>query len=83
MPHHPERMNAMQIETPPTEKRYEKPEGEPEPEERKKPATISAKNVRVDFHKPWLANESDVEEYLSKYREALLEEINQGKKVQL
>ena len=28
MPHHPERMNAMQIETPPTEKRYEKPEGE-------------------------------------------------------
>jgi cob(I)yrinic acid a,c-diamide adenosyltransferase (EC 2.5.1.17) len=26
--YHSERMNAMQIETPPTEKRYEKPEGE-------------------------------------------------------
>ena len=61
----------------------EKSEGNPEPEERKKPATIPAKNIRVNFHKPWLANEADVEEYLSKYREALLEEILQGKKVQL
>lgn len=66
-----------------TESSDGKTEQKPEPEERQKPATISAKNVRVDFHKPWLANASDVEDYLAKYREALLEEIQQGKKVQL
>jgi hypothetical protein len=60
-----------------------KTESKPEPEERQKPTTISAKNIRVDFHKPWLSNETDVEEYLAKYREALLDEIQQGKKVQL
>tara|TARA_R110001599_G_scaffold323498_1_gene535028 strand:- start:40933 stop:44505 length:3573 start_codon:yes stop_codon:yes gene_type:complete len=66
-----------------TESSDVKTEQKPEPEERQKPATISAKNIRVDFHKPWLANASDVEDYLAKYREALLEEIIQGKKVQL
>ena len=66
-----------------TESSDGKTEQKPEPEERKKPATIAAKNVRVNFHKPWLASASDVEDYLAKYREALLEEIQKGKKVQL
>jgi hypothetical protein len=58
-------------------------ERRPVPEDRRKPATISAKNIRVNFHKPWLADELDVDEYLAKYRDALLEEIRTGKKVQL
>jgi hypothetical protein len=52
-------------------------------EDRKTPVTISVRNIRVDFHKPWLADETDVEQFLAKYREALLDEIKQGKKVQL
>lgn len=52
-------------------------------EKQHKPATISAKNIQVNFRKPWLADEADIDEYLAKYRDALLEEIRQGKKVQL
>jgi hypothetical protein len=52
-------------------------------EKQRKPATIPAKNIQVNFRKPWLADEADIDEYLAKYRDALLEEIKQGKKVQL
>jgi len=45
--------------------------------------TISARAVNVDFHKPWLANEDDVEQYIEKYKEALITAIQEGKKVQL
>jgi hypothetical protein len=55
---------------------------EPAPKQRKAPAIISAKKVRVDFHKPWLSNEADVDDYLTKYRAALLKELEQGKKIQ-
>lgn len=48
-----------------------------------KPATIVARNVRVNFHKPWLANAKDVDDYLEKYKEALIDAIHDGKKVQL
>jgi len=48
-----------------------------------KPATISVRNIQVNFRKPWLADEADIEEYLAKFRDALMEEIKQGKKVQL
>ncbi|MFW1798528.1 BREX system P-loop protein BrxC [Acinetobacter nematophilus] len=45
--------------------------------------TISAKNIKVNFRKPWLADEADIDEYLAQYRDALLDEIKQGKTVQL
>ena len=48
-----------------------------------RPETISAKNIKVNFRKPWLADETDIDEYLAQYRDALLGEIKQGKKVQL
>lgn len=60
-----------------------KVESKPVVENPHKPATISAKNIQVNFRKPWLADEADIEEYLAKFRDALVEEIKQGKKVQL
>ena len=48
-----------------------------------RPETISAKNIKVNFRKPWLADEADIDEYLAQYRDALLDEIKQGKTVQL
>ena len=44
---------------------------------------ISSKSVKVDFDKAWLADESDVEEYLKSMKEALLEEIKRGKRIQI
>ncbi|EAR55883.1 hypothetical protein SKA34_16980 [Photobacterium sp. SKA34] len=47
------------------------------------PQTITARNMKVEFHKPWLANEQDVEQYLEEYKKALLAAINDGKHIQL
>ncbi|WNZ55589.1 BREX system P-loop protein BrxC [Microbulbifer sp. MKSA007] len=47
------------------------------------PQAIAARNVKVDFHKPWLASEQDVELYLEEYKKALLAAINDGKQIQL
>jgi hypothetical protein len=47
------------------------------------PQTISAKHVKVDFHKPWLASENDVDQYLEQYKKSLLSAINEGKHIQL
>ncbi|QEQ97549.1 BREX system P-loop protein BrxC [Neptunomonas concharum] len=60
-----------------------KVDSKPAVEKQFKPATVSAKNIQVNFRKPWLADEADIDEYLAKYRDALVEEIKQGKKVQL
>ena len=49
----------------------------------RKPVTISAKNIKINFRKPWLADEADINEYLVEYRNALLDEIKQGKTIQL
>ncbi|SQH76707.1 conserved protein of unknown function [Shewanella benthica] len=45
--------------------------------------SISAKQIRVDYHKPWLASESDVNGYIDKYKQALLAAIKEGKSIQL
>jgi hypothetical protein len=42
---------------------------------------VAAKKVPVDFNKAYLSNEEELDLYLAKLREALLDEINQGKKV--
>lgn len=44
---------------------------------------IPSRSVKVSFDKAWLANESDVDEYLKSMREALLAEIRKGKRVQI
>ena len=44
---------------------------------------ISTRKIRVSFDKAWLANESEVDQYLQKLREALLKEIEEGKRIQI
>lgn len=47
------------------------------------PQTIAVRNIKVDFHKPWLASDQDVEQYLKEYKKSLLAMINEGKNIQL
>jgi metal-sulfur cluster biosynthetic enzyme len=41
------------------------------------------RSVKVSFDKAWLADETDVERYLESMREALLDEIRKGKRIQV
>lgn len=44
---------------------------------------VPSRTVKVSFDKAWLADEDDVESYLKSMREALLEEIRKGKRIQI
>ena len=44
---------------------------------------ISTRKISVSFDKAWLANEADVDHYLESLREAFLEEIRKGKRIQI
>lgn len=44
---------------------------------------ISTRKIKVSFDKAWLANEADVDQYLKTLREALLKEIEEGKRIQI
>lgn len=44
---------------------------------------VPSRSIRVSFSKAWLADEQDVELYLESMREALLDEIKKGKRVQI
>jgi hypothetical protein len=44
---------------------------------------VSSRLVQVSFDKAWLADESDVDQYLSAMRKALLEEIQKGKRIKI
>lgn len=44
---------------------------------------ISATRVHVSYNKPLLGSENDVNDYIEKYKEALMAEIKSGKKVQV
>lgn len=46
-------------------------------------AYVRKDSLRVPFDKPWLADESDVELYLNLLRDALLKEIQDGKRIQV
>lgn len=52
-----------------------------------KPATrveyVPSRAVTVSFDKAWLADETDVDRYLASMRQALLEEIRKGKRIQI
>ena len=45
--------------------------------------SVSAKKIKVDYSKPWLSTESDVESYIEEYKKALMQAIKQGKNIQL
>lgn len=44
---------------------------------------VPSRSVKVSFDKAWLADEGDVERYLESMREALLDEIRKGKRIQI
>lgn len=44
---------------------------------------VAGRAVKVSFDKAWLADETDVDRYLESMREALLEEIRKGKRIQI
>lgn len=44
---------------------------------------VLGRTISVPFKKAWLADESDVDQYLASMREALLAEIRSGKRVQI
>ncbi|MEI8102826.1 MAG: BREX system P-loop protein BrxC, partial [Chlorobium sp.] len=44
---------------------------------------IPGRSIKVVFEKAWLADESDVDNYLASMREALLSEIRSGKRIQI
>lgn len=44
---------------------------------------VNVRQVRATYDKAWLADETDVERYLESMREALLNEIRKGKRVQI
>lgn len=59
--------------------------GDDKPHKIKEPAAeyVHSRNLHVTYNKAWLADESDVDRYLASLREALLQEIQQGRKVQI
>jgi hypothetical protein len=44
---------------------------------------VPSRSVKVSFDKAWLADETDVERYLESMRDALLDEIRKGKRIQI
>ena len=44
---------------------------------------VHSRNLHIVYDKAWLADESDVDRYLASLREVLLQEIQQGHKVQI
>ncbi len=44
---------------------------------------VSSRAIMVSFEKAWLADQADVDLYLESMREALLEEIRKGKRIQI
>ncbi len=44
---------------------------------------VPSRSVKVSFDKAWLADETDVERYLESMREALLDEIHKGRRIQI
>jgi hypothetical protein len=61
------------------------PSQKPKPPEKTKPRIeyVPSRNLKVSFDKAWLADEADVDKYLKSMREALMEEIQKGKRIQI
>ena len=61
----------------------ESPKPSPQPEPVKAVEYGPSRSLSIAFDKAWLADEGDVERYLESMRKALLEEIRQGKRIQI
>ena len=44
---------------------------------------VPYRSIRAPFDKAWLADEADVDRYLASVREALMEAIRNGKRIQI
>lgn len=44
---------------------------------------VNSRSVKVSFDKAWLADETDVKRYLDSMRDALMDEIRKGKRIQI
>jgi len=44
---------------------------------------IKARDLQLNFNKPWLENETDVDNYIEKMKEVFLKEIKNGKRIQI
>jgi len=44
---------------------------------------VKTRDLQLDFNKPWLEDETDVNSYIKKMEKALFREINNGKKIQI
>lgn len=49
----------------------------------KPPRMVPARSISVNFNKPWLSSEDELNAYLEKLRQALLKEIQAGNRVQI
>ena len=47
------------------------------------PRLVSARTIKVAYSKPWLASETELDDYLQQQREAWLKEIQAGNRVQI
>ena len=47
----------------------------------KPPEYVQAANIRVDFNKPYLTDETDVDAYVDRLRETLTKEVRAGKRI--
>ncbi|MBL4761435.1 MAG: BREX system P-loop protein BrxC, partial [Gammaproteobacteria bacterium] len=47
------------------------------------PITVKANQLSVNFTKPWLETEEDVQAYVNEYKKVLLAELKAGKQIQL
>ena len=61
---------------------YPTPQGA-EPPKVAEPRLVSARTIKVGYSKPWLASESELDDYLRQQREAWLKEIQAGNRVQI
>lgn len=61
----------------------DKPEQTPYTPPKPKVEIVGVKELSVSFTKPLLESEADVEAYLDSYKQALIETVNQGKKVRV
>ncbi len=44
---------------------------------------MKTRDLKLEFNKPWLEDETDVDSYVEKMKEALLREIRDGKRIQI
>lgn len=44
---------------------------------------VKTRDIKLEFNKPWLEDETDVNSYVAKMKEALLKEIRDGKRIQI